>query len=84
MKNRQAGMLLTYFGVGVVVDLLISAYTRMIALWLRPQASISGAVITLVTFVIFRYVIKKWNWFGVVAYSMGTGVGTWIGMTLLK
>jgi hypothetical protein len=82
MKSRHLGRLSLYFCAGCVMDLLVASYYRMISLRLRPQASASAIVITLTTFAIFNYVIKRWNWAAVIAYSLGTGAGTWLAMSI--
>ncbi len=71
-----------YIGLGAVIDLLITVYYRMISVRQAFPASALGTIITLVTFVIFSKIIVKWNKKLVIAYSIGTGIGTFIGVIL--
>jgi len=72
-----------YLSLGMVIDLIITLYYRCISSRLVFPASILGAVITLVSFIIFNRIIVNWNKRLVIAYAVGTGVGTFLGLIIL-
>lgn len=74
--------IMLYVGLGAVIDLLITVYYRMISVRQAFPASALGAIITLVTFVIFSKIIVSWNKRLVIAYAVGTGLGTFVGVIL--
>lgn len=75
--------IMLYLGLGIVIDLCVSLYTRFVSLRLPAQASVSGALITFVTYLIFRYLITHWDNRLLIAYAVGTGLGTFIGVSIL-
>lgn len=75
--------MILYLGLGTVMDLLITLYNRCTFFRLKWPGSILGAVITLASFVIFNRIIVQWNKKLVMAYAIGTGIGTFLGMLIL-
>ncbi len=69
-----------YAALGVVIDLGICLYYRCISSGLLLPASALGSLITLISFIVFQKIIVKWNSKLVLAYAIGNGIGTAIGM----
>jgi hypothetical protein len=71
-----------YVLCGIIVDLMITIYTRSVSLGRGGRASLFAGVITVVTFWILNKIAIKWNAKLVLAYAVGTAIGTWLGMQI--
>jgi len=72
--------LLIYFGVGLMRDWLATMFYRSVSREWAGSASILSGVITLFDIMIAAVVIISRAWINVIAYALGTGVGTFIAM----
>jgi len=73
-----------YIFLGVILDYLIVLYYRSISARLALPASALAIIITGLTLEVIEKVIKSDKPFLLLAYSLGTGLGTFIGMNHKK
>ncbi len=72
--------LVIYFFVGLVRDWLATMYYRCVSREWAGSASIISGALTLFDIAIVAVVILSRAWLNIVAYAIGTGVGTYIAM----
>jgi lipid-A-disaccharide synthase-like uncharacterized protein len=70
-----------YFLVGVVLDAIITIYYRAISSRRVLRASFLAFVITGATVLLIENIVISRNPVLILAYALGTSVGTWIGMS---
>ena len=72
-------MILAFFAAGLVIDIIITLYTKAIADGKKYTASVLAMVITVVNFSVMAYVLQNMgdSISGIAAFSAGNGVGTW-------
>jgi len=74
--------MLLYLVFGIVIDLLITTYTRCVAGGYAGLASLFAGIVTLASYWILGKFIKRWDNRLILAYAIGTAIGTLIGMKL--
>lgn len=75
---------LIYFAVGLVRDALAALYFRSISRSAALSASGIGGSLTAFDIVILGLLVRAWSPELIVAYSLGTGIGTYIIVKLCK
>lgn len=74
-----------YLGLGILSDILISAYTVFVGKELRFQASLTSTLVSFLSlYLIVKYFVKTPSDINIIAFAVGNGVGTFILMTLSK
>ena len=69
-----------YFALGLITDVLVVSYYRMVQCGNVLPAVILSALITAVPFFVVERGISARDKRLFVAYALGAGAGTWIGM----
>jgi len=77
-------LILLYFLLGLVIDVLITLHTKSVILDRRLFAAILSSSITLVSMLIIQNIIVSNSLYLIISYALGTGFGTFIGMCLKK
>jgi len=81
LRSLPFGACFAYFLVGVVLDAIITIYYRAISSRRVWRASILAFVITATTVLLIENIVISHNPILILAYALGTSVGTWIGMS---
>lgn len=69
---------LAYFAVGLVRDAMAALYYRSVSGSRALSAGSWGGGLTAYDIVVLALLIQAWSWPLVAAYSLGTGLGTYI------
>lgn len=72
--------LLIYFAAGVILDLIITRYYLAVSLRRAVLASVLAFAITAGTVFVWERIIVSQNFLPLLAYSLGTAVGTYFGI----
>ncbi len=75
--------LITLFCAGIIIDLLVTRYTKSVAEKQIWSATFLSGMITFANFVLLTLIIKESSMngiFDIVAYAGGNTVGTYVGM----
>jgi len=78
------GLLLLYTAVGLAQDILIVRYYLAITRSQTILAPVAGALITVLTVGVYESLITSRSLPLVLAYGLGTGLGTRLGMSGVK
>jgi len=70
--------MLYYFLLGILIDVLVTLHYRCVQHQRKPLATGLSIAIT----IIGSLVIHNGSTLRLIAYGLGCGVGTWIGMTI--
>jgi hypothetical protein len=75
-------MIMAFFMAGLILDIIITRYTKAIADGKKLTASILAMVITIVNFSVMTYVLQNMgdSISGIAAFAGGNGLGTWLAM----
>ncbi len=69
------------FAAGIIIDLLVTVYTKSVAdrkIW---SATLLSGIITFVSFILFLSIIKSLDIISdIIAYATGNCIGTYAGM----
>jgi uncharacterized protein YebE (UPF0316 family) len=76
--------ILLYIGLGFLLDVIVTVQMRAVYLARPYLASLLSIVITLISLLVIQHVIVSNNLHLIIAYAVGTGLGTLIGMKFKK
>lgn len=80
-----ASQLILYLGLGILSDILISAYTVFVSEDLLYPAALTSATVSFFNlFLIVKYFVVTPSVINMLAYAIGTGIGTIILMKLRR
>lgn len=81
--TTMAIQLITLFCAGIIIDLLVTRYTKSVAEKKIWSATLLSGMITCANFVLLTLIIKESSMnsiFDIMAYAGGNTVGTYVGM----
>ncbi len=74
--------ILLYAGLGILMDIFVTIYTRAVSCRRKWLAALTGVVITILGLVIIERVITSRNLGLIISYGIGTGIGCLVGMSI--
>jgi len=74
--------LLAYFGLGLLLDVIVTAQMRAVVVGKDYLASFLSVGITLIAMLVIQNIVVSNSLLLIISYAFGTGFGTLIGMKL--
>lgn len=71
-----------YFGLGFVLDFLITMYTRFILQRRATWASLSGMLVTALNLWVIAEIVVSKNFILIIAFIVGQGCGTYLAVKI--
>ena len=75
---------LIYLTLGIVNDMLVTGYYLFVSKQRALAASLTTIILTLLSFFVIEKIIVNTNWPLACAYALGTAVGCFLIITLMK